>query len=306
MFGSPYSTTIGTKFPLTRVELALQKADIQKQLRVVNPEMPWLVAVTDDPEIPVFVHPVVIDDANRGRKIVIDLRSYKRNFTVIEDMASGNSYLQIAPYGGAAISVNRAILQYHWQVDSADTLLGLSNLPVSVYSRWLSEQIIRGLAVEETFHLQLRVIMAYFFIGLFTDKGLDRLTMQKLATKVSAATGVQPSLVLDFLPEAMPNDIPGLVSLFNSGDYGMRLQHLNVGTFYTMVTKGFFGVMRPDEVLAVAIEFPPTFLAIVHAIVNDRSYNKTPLLLAAKPYDRNQAFKHFNMAFESLVGNIED
>ncbi len=306
MFGSPYSTTIGTKFPLTRVELALQKADIQKQLHVVSPQTPWLVAVTDDTaDVPVFVHPVIMNDPNRGRKIAIDLRSYKRNFTVIEDMASGNSYLQIAPYGGAAITVNRAVLQYHWESDTADMLLGLSNLPISVYSKWLSEQIIRGLAVEEQYHLQLQVVLAFFFIGQFSESGLDQQGMQRLANKVSQCTGVAVSLVLEFIPATMPQDVPGLVALLNDG-YGMRLEHLNIGAFYTITTKGFFGVMRPDEVLAIAIEYPPTFLAIVHAVVNDRSYNKTPLLMAAKRYDRNQAFKHFNMAFEDLVGNLED
>lgn len=304
MFGSPYSTTIGSKFNTAKVELALQQADIQKRLRVLDPATPWLVAVIDDPEIPIFLHPIILDDANRGRKVVVDLRQYKRNVNVVEN--PGGTVIKIAPYGGAAITVNRAVLQYMWGVDTADALLGLSNLPVSVYSRWVSEQIIRGLAVEETFHQQIRVVMAYFYIGLFSQSALDRNMMQKLASKVSQCTGIAISLVLEWVPDEMPQDVPGLVKLFSTGNYGMRLEHLSIGSFYTITTKGFFGVTRPDEVLAVAIEYPPTFLAIVHAIVNDRSYNKTPLQMAAKPYDRQNAFKLFNHAFESLVGHDED
>ena len=123
MFGSPYSTTIGSKFKLPPVELALQKADIMKQLTVVDPERPWLLAVYDNEDIPLFVHPVTIDDRNRGRKVVVDLRQYTRYVQKLENS------LRIAPYGGAAITVNRAILQYYWGDDTADDIFGLSNLP---------------------------------------------------------------------------------------------------------------------------------------------------------------------------------
>jgi hypothetical protein len=285
---------------LGHVELALQQADIKKQLVVINPEMPWLVAVISDKDIPVFPHPITLNDPNRGKKVVVDLRSYGRMIRVQEDR------VQIEPYGGASLSVNRAILQYFWSEDTARTVEGLSNLPVAVYSRWLSEQIIRGLAVEEVQHHRLRVVFAYFYYALFAgDKGFPRPLAMALAGKISDNIGVSQSLVLEYLPETIPTTVPELVALLSNGDYGLRLQNLNVGTFYTTTTKGFFGVFRPDEVLAAAIEYPPTFLAILYAVVNDRSFVKTNLTQAAKPFDRKGAFKDFNIAYEGLLGNLE-
>jgi hypothetical protein len=65
-----------------------------------------------------------------------------------------------------------------------------------------------------------------------------------------------------------------------------------------------YGMNGVKDVMAVAIEFPPTFLAIVHTAINDRGYNKTPLTVAAKPFDRNGAFKDFNLAFDGLLGSV--
>lgn len=300
MFGSPYSTTIGSRFNLPKVELALQQADIKKQLKVIDPDKPWLVAVVDDPEIPMFVHPVVLDDKNRGRKVVVDLRQYKRYINVLDDR------IKIGSFGGAAISVNRAILQYYWNEETSQEILGLNNAPLAIYSKWLSEQIIRGLSVEEVHHQRIHVVCAYFYLALFeADNDLTREEAQKLSPKVNKATGVSLSLVLEYIPNEIPTTVEGLVALLSSGDYGMRLEQLNVGSFYTMTTKGFFGVVRPDEVLSIAIEYPPTFIAIAYAIVNDRSYNNSPMQKAAKQaerIDRDGAFKQFNKAFDSFIG----
>lgn len=300
MFGSPYSTTLGSKANLQKVELALQQADIKKQLRVIDPSKPWLVAVVEESDIPVFVHPVLLDDRNRGRKIVVDLRQYKRYINDLGDR------IIIGAFGGAAISVNRAILQYHWAEDTALKIMDLSDLPLAIYGRWLSEQIIRGLSVEEVHQQRILVVCAYFYLSLF-EKGdmLERRDAQKLASKVSQATGVTLSLVLEYIPDNMPANVPGLVALLSSGDYGMRLEHMNEGSFYTIVTKGFFGVVRPDEVLAIAVEYPPTFIALAYAMVNDRSYNQSPMQKAAKRSDRKDAFKQFNLAFDSFVGSKE-
>lgn len=300
MFASPYDTTIGSKYKLDKVELALQQADIKKQLVVIDPEMPWLVAVINDKEIPIFIHPVTLNDPNRGKKVVVDLRSYGRMLRVQEDR------VQIDPYGGASLTVNRAILQYFWSDDTARTVEGLSELPAAVYSRWLSEQIIRGLAVEEVQHHRLRVVFAYFYYALFAgDDGFPRHLAMAMASKIGGIIGVTPSLVLEYLPETIPTTVPELVSLLSNGDYGIRLKNLNQGTFYSITTKGFHSVVKPDEVLAAAIEYPPTFLAILHSVVNDRSFTKTNLTQAAKPFDRKGAFKDFNLAYEGLLGNLE-
>lgn len=300
MFGSPYSTTIGSRFNLPKVELALQQADIKKQLKVIDPDKPWLVAVVDDPDIPMFVHPVILDDKNRGRKVVVDLRQYKRYINVLDDE------IKIGAFGGAAINVNRAILQYYWSDETSQEILGLNGAPLAIYSKWLSEQIIRGLSVEEVHHQRVHVACAYFYLALFeADNDLTHDEALKLSTKVNKATGIAQSLVLEYIPKEIPTDVEGLVAMLSSGEYGLRLEQLNVGSFYTMTTKGFFGVVRPDEVLAVGIEYPPTFIAVAYAVVNDRSYNNSPLQKAAKQaerIDRDGVFKQFNKAFDSFVG----
>lgn len=300
MFGTPYSTTIGSKFRLDRVMAKLQEADILKQLTVLDPEMPWLVAVLgkESVEIPTFNHPITMTDPNRGTKVVVDLRSYGRLLEILPDR------VRVAQYGGAALTINRAILQYEWRADTADEFVDASDMPIAVYSRWLADQLSRGLALDALQQQRLPVLFAYFYYAQFMADGELTPTMaQRLAPKIARTLRIRDvTTVLQNIPSTLPTNVTQLVALLSSGEYGIRLESLSIGVFWQVTTSGMYGIMNAAEVMAVAIEYPPTFLAIMHAALNDRGYNKTPLTNAAKPYDRNGAGKQFNQAFDGLLG----
>lgn len=299
MFRSPYDTSIGKVFNLPRVEHALHMANIKKELKTIYPDMPWLLAVVgDEPtEIPVFPHPVTLEDSVRGKQVVVDLRGpYKRYLTITD------TGINVDPYGGAGITVNRAILQYYWSADTADAFFALSDVPLIAFSRWLADQISRALGLDPAAQLALPVVLAYYFTSLYMEKPIAEEEATRIANKISRVLRINLQQVLDSIPNPIPSNLRELVAVLGSGDYGPKLERLNnVGLFYSMTTNGFFGVMNPKEVLACAIEYPPTFLAILAGALNDTSFNKIPLITSIKHYVKQDAVKGFNLAFNQFL-----
>lgn len=300
---TPYETTLGKLNVLTRVEQALHAADIKNELILLDKSgKNDIYAVTADvpTEIPPFIHPITLEDQRRGRKVVVDLRPYSRMVRKADDGG-----LIIDPFGGAALMVNRAILQYHWDNDLAPEYLTFNDLPVQVYSRWLSSQLTRALSVDPVNEQRLTVVFALFYYTQFSPAGTVTATdITRGINKLSRVLKLSADVILNNIPETIPTTLPALIELLSSGEYGVRLEELNLGLFITAATGGFYGMTNPKEVIAVAIEYPPTFLAILFSSINDRSFNKTPLTIVSKPFDRAGAFKDFGMAFSGLIGTL--
>ena len=148
--------------------------------------------------------------------------------------------------------------------------------------------------LDPSSQIKVSIIAGYFYLTLFRDEEIDHNDRIKLASQVSRATRnldtEQCLEVIEDLPEMknVHEFIETMVEVVDSS----RMKKFNAGLLYSIIGGGWFGA-NAREVMAVAVEHPPTFIALVHAAINDRSYRRSLFAKMVQDLDRKDLGKTF-------------
>lgn len=294
MFTHSYQTTPCSAYKLDKIELEIRKGMIDGSL--VMPESVasvfkestltdlYAVTATND-NIPPFAHPVVIAEGDSGY-IVLDLRGSTKTDRVGNVTVGARSDLKFLLLRGA--------LQRSWLNLGPADLLSLGSFPVTVYVRWLSENISRRMSLDPASQLVVTVVSGYFYLLSFKeDKSLTENDRIKLASQIARATHIPADKCIDIVATLpvmhnVHDYIAGMIEAVQS----VRLAKFNAGLLYSIIGGGWFGA-NAREVLAVAVEHPPTFLALVYSALNDRSYHRSLFAKTVQAADKNELGKNF-------------
>lgn len=277
---SPYHTTACSGYKLGKIEDALPTA-------IVNGWIPpssqdgngrrEIIVLGNDTrlqDIPAFNHPIVLQDAfNKQEKlVVVDARAYMRHGAPGEAPHVKNmpEFLLIAMRGQLTmIQVNESI----------SLLRDVSPMPISIYALWIAESIARRFALEGREKLQIAILAAIFYRGLFEDNLLDdedrknRIVPQ--VSKAVYASADEVFAVMDQI-EGKFETVIDLCRNIQKITGTVRLQEFNHGLLYSVLKGTWFG-NGSEELVAVALEHVPTWLAMLYYAVNDRSFRKTSI-----------------------------
>lgn len=263
-----------------------------------NDKAVYLIKLIDPvpSDIPQFTHPVVMDLGFDPKRpdikdcVILDTRNFTRmsqTGDVIVSSALDYDTLML-----------RGLLQYLWVRLSPMDFLGLGDIHITIYARWVSEAITRRLALPPDVQMRVTVLATYFYIRQFykvleADGQIDEEEHSKIAGIISRCTSINVDDVLNVTSSlGHGEDIHWFARQLAEKGNSPRLEHFNPGLLVELTSGSWFG-FDFREICAVALEHPPTFMALLAQAANERGYHNTVISKLAKQYDRKDNLKNF-------------
>jgi hypothetical protein len=308
MFQSAYETTPCRDYVVDKISAAIKKQIILHPAGFENVTAPVVDKPINGcrflnprvPEVPPFAHPMVVYYDNNEFAVYSDVR----NFTRIDREQN----VVVSSRLDYDLAVLRTWMQRIWLVHSPLDLLGLGHYPVMVYARWMTEAITKRLALQPDAQMRVSILMAYFYICMFYEKNSDtahitrgsddafvfeQKELFKIATLIARATNVNAEEVLKVI-DGVPvcANIQDLCKLLVEQGGSIRFQDFNPSLVYGIVSGSWFG-QNHRELVAVAVEHPVTWMAILAKAVNERGFHNTIIGKVAKLADRGDLAKNY-------------
>lgn len=227
---------------------------------------------------------------------VLDARPYMR-WDRRED-----SYRLVAENDFAFQCVRLALTQVAQTGDRA-AFYRLGDLPGKAFIRWLGQALSQRFNLSLEHQIRVAVIIGfYYYTQMSKSLHLEGEKLILRAKHVARLTGVLPSVALE-LGEQLGNLATGtdLAQQLAAHSGSVRLQGLKFTDLYTIVSASWIGVHARENV-GVALEHIPTWVAMVYASLDEKSYRKTIISQrAANAMPRQADVNNFTTAVYQLV-----
>lgn len=274
IFKTAYDTTACKDYVMARIMDALKVAEIHGNLTPdeKNPNVLVLRGSRDSAldAVPAFAHPLFIE-LNRQANIVVDVRGFVKFDTNQYDYVVRNAL----EYG---LAIQRANLNHLWLNDAPSLLRNASPLPMAVFASWISEAIGKRFALDPREQFMLAILAAVFYNSLFSDatdlEESDKLRLVNAISRALRASAQDVLTIVDQFP-VVPN-AAAFCQYAEAASGSIRLKEFSVGLLFAIMGGTWFGT-NAKEMVAVALEHPPTWMAILaHALI-ERSYKNSPI-----------------------------
>lgn len=295
MYNSPYDTSTGRQHDvediITAVDIMKNNGTLVSGLVDSNPNIYAIVlapsgssydsSVDASADIQLLPHPITIRSRlDKTVFTVVDLRAYSRAITASND---GRFIMPIT--GAVPFNLMRARLQQSWVEKGPAGLDEIKRYPMNIFSGWITALVDRKLTIsDDEAYRRCRIISALWFESQFAQVAPNRLQLSQqqiadIALYISQVTGVDYETCINTV-EAVGKYIPTiddfLAALHNHGS-SIRYKQLTKPIFLTLMVTSWFGTSLVREVVAVGLEYPPTFVAMVWAALTERTYRETPI-----------------------------
>lgn len=265
---NPYSTTATKGYNVGTVETAIRRFLPTGAFKLVegSNSVYSLDAGSVDYaiDVPSWGHPLVVDD-----KVFIDLRNHTKYDMRTRLVAASNpSEIKLATI--------RAQLTLALLRGSNVHLQTFSNLPISVFTSWLSEQIARRFSLDYATQYRLSILSGMYYYSMLVDKDVkfDESYIQQAAMTLSRSLNAKSEDVFalyDNLDSGF-SDITDFCNKVATKLENVRLESFSVPLLYTLIGGTWVG-FNSREVAAVSLEHVPTFIAMLALATSDRGFN---------------------------------
>jgi hypothetical protein len=297
-FATAYDTTVCTGYQLDKlaegIQLALVKGDLAFARLPGTRVFEVRAMGAASSAIPEFAHPYPFE-YNGQTCLAIDVRPFGHYDRFKGEFVVRNP----VEYD---LLVHRAKLNDLWISGEYGLLRDVSPVAMQFYASWIAENVARRFALDPREQLDLAIAAAVYYSCLFIDnEDFDEARRMKTVAAVSRAVkcSAQDVLaVLDRLGGPMGR-IDNFCALAKEATKSVRLTEFNPALLIAILKGTWFGV-HSQEMLAVATEHPPTWLAVLLAAHVDRTYKNSAL---AKLVER-QAKRDSGQQFVKAVTNL--
>lgn len=296
MFKSPYDTTAAVAYDVKSLERDIEIARSEGSLVAgLVDGAPNVLAIISDSDIPVFPHPVTIKSRiDNVVFTVADLRSYRSQIRHISE-----SKLELPSSGPVPFTLMRAHLQQLWNKPNCPDLFNLSTLPHTVFASWVGDLLSRKFELDGEASVAMTITAAFWYACQFEDtteqKEFSERDLVMYSNVIERATRIPSTTTMQYLSRYGKTILTAahFIEAAKAIVQSIRLQRLNLGSLYTIVGTSWFGSLHVREVAAAALEFPPTYIAMVWASINENTYRRTPIGELVRKLSRNGADREF-------------
>ena len=302
IYQSSYDTTIGVGMVTKQIEHAIKESFIKDVL--YNRHLDLITSLEYKPvfitgemssesNIPFFIHPLKVENVKGVNFLCCDIRPFVRS-------NGGNSWNEVDVRNATEFQFakNRMILNLAWLTGEVNQMRLNLSFAGTVFAAWLSESISKRFALDPKDQMILSIISHFYYQSLFyTEDQFEEDMLQKFAVHTIKATRAPSQLVFEVFDK--------ILRMRNLADYcenvrtileNIRLKDLNEGLLITMVGNTWFG-LNFKEILAVAMEHPPTWIAIVAASLYERTYKNSQIARISERYAKGGAGIEFLKSF---------
>jgi hypothetical protein len=222
-------------------------------------------------DIPGFMHPIIVQN-KKEPLVAFDVRSFGR-FDKLKNkfiLTNGLEY---------TFSLTRAKMQYRWATQSPNYLRDCSTVPVQIFAQWISESVARRFALDPGEQLKLMIVAAIYYQSCFD--AVYKVTKEervRLSTVLSRSMYIKPEMIYD-VAEEIGDDVELNLTKFVElieAQAPIRLKGFNIGMLQTIVSRSWFNSNGP-EILCVALEHPPTWIAVLVACAMEKTYHNSQI-----------------------------
>jgi hypothetical protein len=308
IFKTAYDTTVGSNINTGDIKkhIALELVQGFSHLKTLNlitslNYKPMFIANGNSASesIPFFTHPLVLsahETADKTAYLVTDIRPYVKpaTFDSNDVVARNQTELDFAK--------SRTILNLAWITGGEASMRNDLMFAANVFSEWLSNGITTRFALDPKDALTLKVIAHFYYQTLFFDQSeFDENFKQKFAIHTITATNAPSKLVFEIFDKiGVMNNIDDFC--FNAIKIleNVRLRDLNTGLLITVIGNSWFG-LNSKEILAVALEHPPTWAAIVYMSLVERTFKNSTIARLTERLAKRGAGDNFLKSYTYLV-----
>lgn len=307
MFRTAYSTNAASSFFSKELLGRLMIASAEGSLVVVDPNVPSLRGLVDrgatGKEIPPFEHPVQLENAKgaaQGSGLdtwVIDLRPYASRVVAQDGSVS------IPDEGPARLLVNRAKLEMYWNKFKPGEMMFWGDFPFVVFGRWIAGLMKGRMQLGPHEIAQVQAISAFYFYCLFyKEEEFDAKKIEFAATRVSRVLHIDANKVKAWCEQV------GYMA--NVNDFAQKLTEvvdnpsirmIDAKYLINLTMNSWFGSADSKALIAVSLEFPPAFIAMILAAGESSMYRKS---IIGEVVEREKSKWRFNeyhrLAFDAL------
>lgn len=306
-----YDTTAGVGIQIEKVLKDVAEETIHDT--VVRPKYilseSYLIAIAskESKKVKPFSHPVFITE-ERSKKLQLPT-----NYSVVDlrPFCSGvkDGELLMRDRLGCQLAMLRGELDVLWNMEQS-WFKQVDGLAMSAYSAYLSESVARRLMLDPEAQLQLSVIFGLYFYWTLTTDGestWDDKELLKACSVVSRTTMVSIDVIVDFVDGVtfpVNMTLSGLCEFIRERIPTKRLESLDVPLLYALVSGGWQGA-NGRQIVAISLEHPPTWMAIVLATLDNKTAQRSQLFETLKRWNKGDAFERYSMSVKRLGNNID-
>lgn len=195
-------------------------------------------------------------------------------------------------------AVQRFVLSALWATGTVSSLQSMK-LPQLVFGDWVSMSIGRkfGLDMVDTFKLYILgcIYYATMFTDHFTADDLD-----KLKIGLKSVVAVSDAIDQVYLAAGEVNSLDDFCSACYKVTGNIRLKSLDYNVLVSVMSNSWFGLNSQDNIL-MALEHPPTWIAMVYTAVTQRSQRNSTVSKLAESRGKRGVTEEFLSTLTSLT-----
>ena len=311
IYKTSYNTTVGQIVDTRKLDQALKELLTRDYLRSRDLGVPpnqgirmcFLTGLdSDEAAAPSFVHPQLCAYKNE-KYLVADLRSFRNTNAPTQSVREfETSVRNVTEY---ALTKSRAALNVLWLGDGIDKIRARFSFAGNVYAAWLSQAISRAYALDFNDQITIMAVSLYFYHLMFQEE--KRLTGRPLEVAVvhTIKATKMPAQEVYALFERLGEmaSITDYCEQLKTVIESVRLKDFNLAMLLTLIKNSWYGANAKD-LLSVALEHPPTWIAIVFATMTERSFKSSGLNKLIETQAKRGNSDEFRMNYVEMIRDV--
>lgn len=250
----------------------------------------------NDPTVPPFAHPLPISSNNRF-EYVIDVRPFTR--------LDSERNVVISSRLDHKVSIERNIIQTRWYTEGSKSIFSLGNFQVKAFGTWLANSLRMRFALDPDAIIKTQIAASYYYICISDDttaKEYDEESIFRIAQLLGSIWHVSPDDIISYIgePRVLQN-VQDLINIIVKITDSKRLERFNQVELYQIIGGSWFGGGNPRELIAIALEHPPTFVTLIYNAMTEKGYQKSMLGQMLGRSDRDNDAKAFMYNVEYMI-----
>lgn len=222
----------------------------------------FLYGLSDiEKDIPPFNHPIINVEY---KWIALDLRA-------VTKLTPDKESYELKSDGEYSLLLQRFILTGMWFTGKQASIYTLK-FPHFAYAGWLSDNLVKRFGLDLSNQIQLRVLALIYYAKLFSNDFTDE-DFHKLSIRLKEDI-IVPELLQDIYSKIKKLDtIDDFCTACYDVTGNIRLKNLDYSVLMTVISNNWVG-LNGKELVLLALDHPPTWIALVYSSLTQRSFKK--------------------------------
>lgn len=309
IYKDAYMTSIGSMYPTRQLEVAIKESLIKDQglqdesLGLVNNGEYRAIFITgkfsSETDIPLFTHPITINNFQGKNFLVTDLRLFLGKYTwdsKIDTLIKNRTDFNFAK--------SRAMLNLIWLNEGSSVLKNNLSFAANVFSAVVSETISRAFALDYNDLITIGVVAEIYYYSLFVDsESLSDDDKQKIVVHIIRSGKIRADYLYDIMDKLGPmKDLSGFCDNVVSVIENVRLSKFNSAILLSILANSWYGT-NAKEIISISLEHPPTWIALVYTALSEKTFKSSAIFKSADRLGKRGVAEQFSSAYSALVKN---